>query len=99
MAAPKRVDWTFEALEELANIHDAVQQRWSPDMAERFLGLVSQFEDLVAKYPNGFRASTTNPSLRLGIIHRTVLAVYRVDPDRVLVISLIHARADNSRFL
>lgn len=99
MAAPKRVDWTFEALEDLANIHYSVEQRWSTGTAERFLDLVAKFEDLVAQFPNGFRGSSAHPSFRLGIIHRTVLAVYRVDPDRVLVISLIYARADNSRFL
>ena len=99
MAAPKRVDWTFEALDELADIHYSVEQRWSSGMAERFLDLVGSFEDLVSQFPNGFRASPVHPELRLGIIHRTVMAVFRVESDRVLVISLIYTRADNSRFL
>jgi len=37
-----------------------------------------------------------HPELRMGPIHRNVKAVYRVDPDRILIITLLDTRADNS---
>ena len=55
-----------------------------------------EFEELILRYPNGFPASPTHPDLRMGPIHRHVKAVYRVDPDRILMITLLDARADNS---
>lgn len=95
MAGPKRVDWTPEAKEQLARIHRFVQEQWSVRIADRFLDLVMEFEDLILRYPNGFRSSPIHPALRLGIIHRNVKVVYRVDPDRILIITLLDTRADN----
>ncbi len=99
MAGPKRVEWTFEALNDLENIHDSLVKAWSTSTAEGFLNLVDEFEDLVIQYPFGFRASPVRPELRLGLIHRRVIAVYRVEPRRILMIALLDTRADNKRFI
>lgn len=96
MAAPSRVDWTPEAQEQLARIHRYLQAQWSNRIADRFLSLVMEFEDLVLQFPNGFQASPLHPALRMGAIHRNVKAIYRVEPDRVLIITLLDTRADNS---
>ncbi len=99
MAAARKVEWTFESLSDLERIHASVAKAWSEATAERFLDLIDEFEDLVVQFPQGFRASPVRPDLRLGLIHRHVIAVYRVDPTRILIISLLDTRADNKRFI
>ncbi|MBK9175249.1 MAG: type II toxin-antitoxin system RelE/ParE family toxin [Flavobacteriales bacterium] len=95
MAAQRKIEWTPEAREQLTRIYQFVESQWSARIAERFLDLVFAFEDLVVRYPNGFRASATHPDIRLGLIHRNVKAVYRVEPDRIVIITLLDTRADN----
>ncbi len=68
-------------------------------MAERFLDLVMEFEDVVLQYPRGFKTSPIRPDLHIGIIHRNVSAIYSIEPDHVLIVSLIDTRADNAPFL
>ena len=87
------------ALNDLDNILGSLVKAWPAATAERFLELVNEFEGLVLQYPFGFRASPVSPDLRLGLIHRRVLAVYRVEVKRILVISLLDTRADNKRFI
>ncbi len=96
MAGPGRVDWTPEALEQLEHIHAFVRHQWNERIADRFLTLVMEFEDLILRYPQGFQRSTMHPDLCMGPVHRNVKAVYRVDPDRILMITLLDTRSDNS---
>jgi plasmid stabilization system protein ParE len=96
MAGPQKIEWTPEALEQLERIHGFVRDQWNERIADRFLTLVMEFEDLVLRYPNGFPVSPERPDLRMGPIHRNVKAVYRVDPERILMITLLDTRADNS---
>lgn len=96
MAGPQRVEWTPEALEQLERIHEYVRLQWNERIADRFLTLVMEFEDLILRYPGDFPRSSMHPDLRMGPVHRNVKAVYRVDPDRILMITLLDTRADNS---
>ncbi|MBK9274644.1 MAG: type II toxin-antitoxin system RelE/ParE family toxin [Flavobacteriales bacterium] len=72
MAGPPRVEWTPEALEQLERIHGFVRHQWNERIAERFLTLVMEFEELILRYPNGLPASPAHPDLRMGPIHRNV---------------------------
>lgn len=99
MAGPQRVEWTPEALEQLERILGFVRHQWNDRIADRFLALVIEFEELILRYPNGFPVSPTHPDLRMGPIHRNVKAVYRVDADKTLMITLLGTRADNSAWL
>lgn len=96
MAAPRRVDWTPEARDQLDRIFRFVQLQWSERIADRFLTLVLEFEEIVVRYPNGFQACPLQPSLRIATIHRNVKAIYRVDADRILIITILDTRADNA---
>lgn len=96
MAGPQRVEWTSEALEQLERILGFVRHQWNDRIADRLLTLVMEFEELILRYPNGFPVSPTHPNLRMGPIHRNVKAIYRVDMDRILMITLLDTRADNS---
>lgn len=96
MGAPSRVEWTPEARDQLQKIHHMVKAQWSERIADRFLDLVMEFEDLVLQFPNGFQTSPSHSTLRMGAIHRNVKAIYRIDPDRILIITLLDTRADNS---
>jgi plasmid stabilization system protein ParE len=96
MAAERQVVWTPEAREQLDRIHQFVLEQWSPRIAERFLDLLFEFENLVLLYPYGFPASPVHRDLRLGFIHRNVKAVYKVEPERITIITLLDTRADNS---
>lgn len=96
MAGHRRVDWTPEALAQLARIHDFVRQQWNDRIADRFLTLLIEFEALIVQFPNGFPSSPAHPGLRMGPVHRNVKVIYRVDPDRILIVTLLDTRADNS---
>lgn len=96
MADPLRVEWTPEALEQLERIHEYVRLHWNERIADRFLTLVMEFEALILRYPGGFPRSSMHSDLRMVPVHRNVKAVYRVDPDRILMITLLDTRADNS---
>lgn len=82
----------------MKRIHHFVQTQWSERMADRFLTLVFEFEDLVLRYPTSYPISPVHQSLHMATIHRNVKVIYRVDPDRILVVTLLDTRADNTRW-
>ncbi|MBK7384858.1 MAG: type II toxin-antitoxin system RelE/ParE family toxin [Flavobacteriales bacterium] len=96
MAALLKVEWTPEARDQLQRIHQFVRTQWSDRIADRSLTLVFEFEDLIAQFPKGSPASPLHPSLRMGVIHKNVKVVYRIEGDRILIISLLETRSDNS---
>jgi plasmid stabilization system protein ParE len=97
MAAPRRIEWSARAENDLERIYDFVKARWTEREAERLLDLVQEFETLISKWPNGFKRSPSNKHFRLGLVHRNTTAVYRVYRDRIMIITLFDNRSNASR--
>lgn len=61
--------------------------------AESFLNKAKEFQDIVSSFPNASIKSPKRKSYRLGMIHPYISAVYKIDPDRITIISLIDNRS------
>ncbi|MBS1568862.1 MAG: type II toxin-antitoxin system RelE/ParE family toxin [Bacteroidetes bacterium] len=96
MATKRKVEWTPEAVQQLGRIRKFVEQSWGTAIASRFISLLQEFEALVVQFPMGYPASPTRPELRMATIHKNIKVIYRVDPGRILVVTLLDNRADNS---
>lgn len=94
MAVNRKVEWSARAIRDLDNIHAFVLAQWTTREADRLLDLVQDFEFLIARWPNGFKRSSRKPEYRLGIVHRNTIAVYRVFPDRIVIITLFDSRSE-----
>lgn len=96
MAVRKRIEWTPEAFEQLERVHHFVQRHWNERIADRVLSLVQEFGSLALRYPHAYPSSPVHPDLRMGEVHRNVKLICRVDPDRILIVTVLDTRADNS---
>ncbi|MBS1936965.1 MAG: type II toxin-antitoxin system RelE/ParE family toxin [Bacteroidetes bacterium] len=96
MAAKRKVEWTPEAVQQLGHIRSFLEQSWGVVIVQRFVLLLQEFELLAVRFPLGYPASPIHPELRMATVHKNVKVIYRVDPDRILVITLLDNRADNS---
>ncbi|MBS1583317.1 MAG: type II toxin-antitoxin system RelE/ParE family toxin [Bacteroidetes bacterium] len=94
MGAPLKIEWTERAAADVASIHAFLLRGWGEREAERFLDDVQTFERLIAQWPRGFKRSLRNKHLRLGIIHRNTLAVYRVFQHKVVILTVFDSRSD-----
>jgi len=97
MAALRRVEWTAQAERDLEAVHAFVLERWSEREANHLLDLVQEFEALVARWPFGYKRAHHDKDLRLGLVHRNTTAVYRVFPDRVVIITVFDNRSNTPR--
>ena len=93
MGARVEVEWTNQALADLDAIYKYVLLNWTEKEAEIFLNMVREFQDVIATYPNAAARSTKRKSYRLGMIHRNVSAVYKMDPEKITIISLVDNRS------
>jgi len=97
MGALRKVEWTARAERDLAGIHEFSLQQWTMREADTFLEQVIDFEQRIARWPNSFRRSVRNKHHRLGLVHRHTMAVYRVFPDRISIITLFDTRSNTPR--
>ena len=97
MGAPLKIEWTERAVNDVASIHTFLLREWSEREAERFLDDVHVFERLIAQWPQGFKRSLRNKHLRLGIVHRNTMAVYRVFRNRIVIVTVFDSRSSASR--
>lgn len=96
MAGRRKVEWTPEAMRQAEGILEYVRGSWGDRVAGRFLSLLKEFEVLVLQFPHGYPASPVRPELRMATIHKNVKIIYRVDADRILIITVLDTRAENA---
>ena len=96
MAGDRKVEWTPEAIRKAEDILEYVRKSWGERIAVRFISLLREFEVLVVRFPNGYPASPVRPELRMATIHKNVKIIYRVDADRILIITVLDTRAENA---
>lgn len=78
MAAKHKVEWSKRAVADLDQLYNNLLEYWTPKEANLFLDMTQEFEQLVATHPEVFSASRKYKSVRLGLIHKNVTAVYTV---------------------
>ncbi|MCO6484072.1 MAG: type II toxin-antitoxin system RelE/ParE family toxin [Flavobacteriales bacterium] len=96
MAGRRKVEWTPEAIRQAEAILTYVRESWGDRIAGRFISLLKGFELLVLQFPHGYPASPVRPELRMATIHKNVKIIYRVDADRILVVTVLDTRAANT---
>ena len=93
MGAKVEIEWTAQAVADLDSIYSYVLLNWSKKEADAFLDVVREFQDIIAAYPNASIRSLKRKAYRLGLIHRNVSAVYKIDPERITIIALVDNRS------
>ncbi len=87
------IEWSNQALTDLDSIYNFLLIHWTEKEAETFLDLTLQFQKLISQFPSAFAVSRKRKAYRLGLIHRNITAVYRVDHDKITIISLVDNRS------
>ncbi|MGB0369492.1 MAG: type II toxin-antitoxin system RelE/ParE family toxin [Flavobacteriales bacterium] len=94
MAVEYRIIWSEQATIDLREIYDAILLKWSLKEAERLLDLIKEFEAIVCIYPEGFKLSSSIDGVRIGHIHRTTTAIYRIQLNTIEILTLFDNRQD-----
>lgn len=97
MAGEREVRWSREASEQAEAIKAFVREQWSEREVQAFLDLLSSFEQLVERFPNGYPASTLYPGCRRAVIHPNVSVVYRVTGRLIEVVTLYDNRSERAQ--
>ena len=95
MAGKRNVEWSEAAVQQLDAFYYDIRDRFSSREAEAFLDMVQLFEALVSELPEAFVATRKRKNVRLGLIHRHVTAVYKVESNRVYIVTLFDNRTRN----
>lgn len=95
MVGKRSVEWSEAAVRQLDAFYSDILQRFSTREAEAFLDMVQLFEALVSEQPEAFVATRKRKNVRLGLIHRHVTGVYKVEANRVFIVALFDNRSKN----
>lgn len=95
MAGKVNIEWTERAIADLESMYNFLLIHWTKKEAEKFLDLTLDFQSFISKYPLAFNTSHRRKAYRLGLIHKNVTAVYRVDPEKITIIALVDNRSRN----
>jgi plasmid stabilization system protein ParE len=93
MAEIARITWSPEAVDHFHNFYSYVKRQWSEEIAERFIDLILQFEDMIMQYPHSCRMLKDDPNIRSGFIHKHVRAHYRIRGEEIEIIALLDNRS------
>jgi len=94
MAGRLKVEWASRAVHDVDRILAFIRKNWSEGHADRFLDQLAAFEELISRWPRGFKRSQKRKSYRLGLVHRHTTAVYKVHKDRIVIITVFDNRSD-----
>lgn len=86
----RNVLWTADALRKLNSITDYISERY-PAAARRLQEAFLPCAERVALHPQMYRKGRA-PGTREAVVHPNYLMVYKVEPERIIIASVIHAR-------
>jgi toxin ParE1/3/4 len=90
-----RIDWSERSISDLSALHDYIA-RDSPLYAERFVAKLIRATEPLADFPElGRRVpeEPDQPNVR-ELLVQTQRIVYRVEPERILIVTVVHGRRD-----
>lgn len=93
MAAKYSVLWSKEANLQVERIFNFIKENWSDKEAENFLDLLFHFEKTIALFPNSFKTSKKFKDCRLGLVHKHVTAIYKIDGNQIIVLTIFDNRS------
>jgi len=85
------VIWTRDAKNDLQAIFNYINER-NPWAAERLADAIRASTAPLHEHPCLYRRSQRVPGCREIIVHTNYIVIYRVDPDCIRVIRVVHAR-------
>jgi toxin ParE1/3/4 len=86
------VQWTDEAIRDLEHILDYIAFD-SQGAAERLNRQLHQSILVACEFPNGFKPGRTEGTREI-VAHPNYVIVYRVQTDRIDIVSVLHARQE-----
>ena len=93
MAAKYNVLWSNEANRKVDIIFNFIKENWSIKEAEDFLDLLFHFEKTISLFPNSFKVSKKFKDCRLGLVHKHVTAIYKIEGKNIIVLTVIDNRS------
>lgn len=84
------VAWNVEALDQLDNILGYIEER-NPPAALRIRRMVDAATERIAALPRLYRPGRV-PATREAVVHPNYILVYRVEPERVVIVAVLHTR-------
>jgi len=97
MASDFKIFWTNEAINNLEEILDYLQSRWSEREIENFKKQLSKQINLIEQNPKLFPVSHFNPRLRKAVLSKQTTIFYEVSGKTVYLVYLFNNRKDIKR--
>lgn len=87
----RQLDWRIQAVESLRVILEHIGEH-NLDAAKELFGEICKRLKLVTDFPNLYRASARVEGLREIVVTANYVVPYRITPDAVQVVDVVHAR-------
>ena len=86
----KAIEWSEPAVSDLVAVRDYIA-RDSQQYADRFVEKIFDSVEKLQQFPElGRRVRETNDELVREVIHQNYRIIYRAEPERVLVLAVLH---------
>jgi len=87
------ISWTPEAEFTFNNIIEYLNAEWSEKEVRNFVRKTINILELIAEYPNLFKASKKK-NIRIGLITKQISIIYRVKKNKIQLLSFWDNRQD-----
>jgi plasmid stabilization system protein ParE len=94
MRSGLKIEWTFNAQNELNAIYDYLEQNWTSREIERFSKRLENQLYLIARFPFICQVSEKNKPVRRCVLTKQTSFYYQVKKDRIIIITLYDNRRD-----
>ncbi|MGC9330459.1 MAG: type II toxin-antitoxin system RelE/ParE family toxin [Bacteroidales bacterium] len=90
-----KIIWTDESLENLSNIIDYLEQRWTEKEIRKFSRLLNRQINLIQSNPLLFPKSTTSGKLRKSVLSKQTTIYHCIDNKEIRIVTLYDNRQDH----
>ncbi len=94
MESTYKIIWTDEALDNLANIIEYLEHRWTKREIHNFSRLLDRQVNLIRLNPELFPVSATSLGLRKSVLTKQTTIYYRIDGKQIRIVTLFDNRQD-----
>ena len=97
MVSDYKIFWTNEAINNLENIFDYLNNRWSQREIDNFKKQLSKQISLIEQNPKLFPISQYNPRLRKAVLSKQTTIFYEVSGQVIYLVYLFNNNQDIER--
>jgi len=94
--AKLKVEWTSNAKIELSQILDYIDEKWTERELKNFAVLLEKNISIIVSFPYIFPASSQNSNVRRCVVSKQTSLYYKVEEDRIVILSLFDNRQNPS---